>query len=113
MEDPWASMLITWACIIRMVKILRTVKTDKHQITYLKFETNHPDFAWEIAVKFERRGCRDPEFLVKMPQWNGYLVYEGGWDDEHMAKNKLDYAAFENAESMEVLRMQAEIEAKK
>ena len=96
-----------------MTKIVKTVKTDKHQITYLKFETDHPDLTWEIAVKFEYKSSRDPEFLVKMSHWNGYLVYDGGWHDEHMAKNKLDYAAFENAESMEVLRMQAEAKAKK
>jgi len=96
-----------------MVKVIKTVKTDKHQITYLKFETDHPKLPWEIAIKFELSGSRDPEFLVKRPHWNGYDVYEGGaFDDEHMAKNKLDYAAFENAESMEVLRMQAEAKRK-
>ena len=97
-----------------MVKVIKTVKTDKHQITYLKFETDHPKLPWEIAIKFELSGSRDPEFLVKRPHWNGYDVYEGGaFDDEHMAKNKLDYAAFENAESMEVLRMRAKLREKR
>ena len=92
-----------------MVKVIKTVKTDTHQITYLKFETDHPKLPWEVAIKFELSGSRNPEFLVKRPHWNGYEVYEGGaFDDEHMAKNKLDYAAFENAESMEILRMRAE-----
>tara|TARA_R100000353_G_scaffold123186_1_gene87524 strand:- start:1041 stop:1349 length:309 start_codon:yes stop_codon:yes gene_type:complete len=97
-----------------MVKVIKTVKTNKHQITYLKFETDHPKLPWEIAIKFEYKGSyRDPEFLVKRPHWNGYEVYEGGaWDDKHMVKNKLDYAAFENDESMEVLRMRAEAKRK-
>ena len=54
-----------------MVKFIKTVKTDKHQITYLKFETDHPDLTWEIAVKFEYKSSRDPEFLVKMSHWSG------------------------------------------
>ena len=92
-----------------MVKILKTVKTDKHQITYLKFETNHPDLNWEIAVKFELDGFRDPEFLVKQPQWNGYLIYDGAWTDEYTEKGtklEIDHVSFEKAESLEVQRMQ-------
>jgi len=92
-----------------MVKILKTVKTDKHQITYLKFETNHPDLNWEIAVKFELDGFRDPEFLVKQPQWNGYLIYDGAWTDEYTEKGtklEIDHVSFENAESLEVQMME-------
>ena len=97
-----------------MVEVIKTVKTEKHQITYLKFETDHPKLPWEVAIKFEYKTTRDPEFIVTRPSWDsGYLVYDGGWDDEHMEKNKLDYAAFENAESMEIQRMQAEAKAKK
>ena len=88
-----------------MVKVIKTVKTDKHHITYLKgFKTNHPKLNWEIAVKYELDGYGDPEFLVKQPQWDGgYMVYasnDPAFTDEHMKNKKVDYEAFENAETL-------------